>query len=80
MSDSVKTTIEVDVETRDLVKQISRERALDHDEVIRLGMSALRRDARREQMRRESAAAAAAPEERDEAQRVLTEMEAWSAR
>jgi uncharacterized protein YdbL (DUF1318 family) len=72
--------MKVDAETRDLVREISRERALDYDETIRLGMAALRREARREQMRRESASAAADPEDRAEAQRVLRDMEAWGAR
>lgn len=72
--------MKVDAETRDLVREISRERALDYDETIRLGMAALRREARREQMRRESTSAAADPEDRAEAQRVLRDMEAWGAR
>jgi uncharacterized protein YdbL (DUF1318 family) len=72
--------MKVDAETRDLVREISRERALDYDETIRLGMAALRREARREQMRRESASAAADPEDRAETQRVLRDMEAWGAR
>jgi uncharacterized protein YdbL (DUF1318 family) len=72
--------MKVDAETRDLVREISRERALDYDETIRLGMAALRREARREQMRRESASAAADPEDRAEVQRVLRDMEAWGAR
>lgn len=76
----MKTTMKVESETRDLVKEISRERALDYDETIRLGMAALRRDARREQMRRESAAAAVDPSDRAEARRLLRDMEAWGAR
>jgi uncharacterized protein YdbL (DUF1318 family) len=72
--------MKVDAETRDLVREISRERALDYDETIRLGMAALRREARREQMRRESASAAADPGDRAEVQRVLRDMEAWGAR
>lgn len=72
--------MKVETETRDLVKAISRERALDYDETIRLGMAALRREARREQMRRESQAAAADPADLAEAQSVLRDMEAWGAR
>jgi hypothetical protein len=72
--------MKVETETRDLVKEISRERALDYDETIRLGMAALRREARREQMRRESLAAAADPDDVAEAQAVLRDMEAWGAR
>lgn len=72
--------MKVDAQTRDLVKEISRERALDYDETIRLGMQALRREARREQMRRESTAAATDPQDLAEARRVLEDMEAWSAR
>jgi hypothetical protein len=72
--------MKVEASTRDLVKEISRERALDYDETIRLGMAALRRDARREQMRRESLAAAADPADRAEAHQVLREMEEWGAR
>ncbi len=72
--------MKVDAETRDLVREISRERALDYDETIRLGMAALRREARREQLRRESASAAVDPEDRAEVQRVLRDMEAWGAR
>jgi hypothetical protein len=75
----MKTTMKVETETRDLVKEISRERALDYDETIRLGMAALRREARREQMRRESLAAAADPADLAEAQDVLRDMEAWGA-
>jgi hypothetical protein len=76
----MKTTMKVEASTRDLVKEISRERALDYDQTIRLGMAALRREARREQMRRESLAAAANPGDRAEAHQVLREMEAWGAR
>lgn len=76
----MKTTMKVDAETRDLVKAISRERALDYDATIRLGMAALRREARREQMRRESASAAVNPLDLAEAQQVLHDMEAWGAR
>ena len=72
--------MKVDAETRDLVREISRERALDYDETIRLGMAALCREARREPMRRESASAAADPDDRTEAQRVLRDMETWGAR
>jgi hypothetical protein len=72
--------MKVDAETRDLVKAISRERALDYDETIRLGMESLRREARREQMRRESIVAAADPADLAEARRVLRDMEAWGAR
>lgn len=76
----MKTTIKVELETRDLVKQLSNERGLDDDATIRLGMAALRREARREQLRRESLAAAADSDDRDEAARVLADMEYWDAR
>ncbi len=75
----MKTTMKVDVETRDMVKAISRERALDDDATIRLGMAALRRDARREQLRRESAAASLNPSDLAKTHRVLRNMEAWGA-
>ncbi len=76
----MRTTMKVDAETRDLVRQVAAARALDFDATIRLGMAALHREARREQMRRESAAAAADPVDLAEAQRVLRDMEAWGAR
>lgn len=72
--------MKVESETRDLVKQVSRERALDYDETIRLGMAALRREGQRNQMRRESATAVADVDDLAEAQRVLRDMEAWDAR
>lgn len=75
----MKTTMKVESETRDLVKQVSQDRSLDYDATIRLGMAALLRDARREQMRRESAAAADDPGDREEAARVMADMEAWDA-
>ncbi len=75
----MKTTMKVEAGTRDLVKEISRERDLDYDATIRLGMAALRRDARREQMRRESALAAGDPGDLAETGHVLREMEAWGA-
>jgi hypothetical protein len=76
----MRTTMKVDAETRDLVKQVAAERDIDFDATIRLGMAALHREARREQMRRESAAAAGDPVDLAEAQRVLRDMEAWGAR
>jgi len=69
----VKTTLRLEVATRDLVKQVGSERGLDDDATIRLGMSALRR----EQMRRESLAAAADHADRDEAKRVTADMQSW---
>ncbi len=77
---SMKTTIKVDPETRDLVRAVSAERRTTFDQTIRLGLAALSREARREQMRRESAAAAQDPVDVAEAQRVLAEMESWGAR
>lgn len=76
----MRTTMKVDAETRDLVRQVAAERDIDFDATIRLGMAALHREARREQMRRESAAAADDPVDLAEAQRVLRDMEAWGAR
>ena len=76
----MKTTMKVDTETRDLVKQLSRERDLDYDQTIRLAMAALQREARREQMRRESLVAAGDPAHLAEAAQVLRDMEGWSAR
>jgi hypothetical protein len=76
----MKTTIKVDTETRDLVRAASAERRTTFDETIKLGLAALTREARREQMRRESAAAAQDPDDLAEAHRVLAEMEAWGAR
>ena len=71
--------MKVESETRDLVRELSRERSLDYDATIRLGMAALRREARREQLRRESRQAVADPADRAEAARVLADMEAWGA-
>lgn len=76
----MKTTIKVESETRDLVRTVSAERSVDFDEVIRLGMQALLRDARRARMRAEAAALAADPEDVAEMQQVQAEMEAWGAR
>ncbi len=76
----MKTTMKVDSETRDLVKQASQERALDYDQTIRLGMAALQREARRQRMREESTAAAQDPADVAEAAAVLQDMEAWGAR
>ena len=75
----MKTTMKVASETRDLVRELSRERSLDYDATIRLGMAALRREARREQLRRESLQAVADPADRAEAARVLADMEAFGA-
>lgn len=76
----MKTTLKVDSETRDLMKQLSHERALDYDQTIRLAMAALQREARREQMRRESLAGVSDPADLAEAAQVLRDMEDWSAR
>lgn len=76
----MKTTIKVESETRDLVRAISAERSLDFDETIRLGMTALRREQRREQARREAQALASDPVDLAESQAVLADMEAWGAR
>lgn len=76
----MKTTIKVDTETRDLVRAVGAARSVDFDEAIRLGMKALQREARREQMRAASLALANDPEDLAEAQLVMREMEAWSAR
>jgi hypothetical protein len=76
----MKTTIKVEAETRDLVRAASVQRRASFDETIRLALRALAREARREQMRRESAAAMQDPDDLAESQRVLAEMESWSAR
>lgn len=68
----------VEAETRDLVKQVSADRGLTEDVTIQLGVAALRRQAHREQMRRESSSAAVDTVDRDEAERVLADMEAWA--
>lgn len=72
----MKTTLRLEVATRDLVRQVGSERGLDDDATIRLGMSALRR----EQMQRQSMAAATDPADRAEAEQVMADMEAWAAR
>ena len=76
----MKTTIKVDVETRDLVRAVGVARSIDFDEAIRLGMHALQRQSRRDQMRAEALALANDPDDLAEAQQVLREMESWSAR
>lgn len=76
----MKTTIKVDVETRELVRAVTAARSVDFDEAIRLGMQALQRQARRDQMRAEALALANDPDDLAEAQQVLAEMEAWGAR
>jgi hypothetical protein len=80
MLDRMKTTIKVEVETRDLVRAASVQRRASFDETIRLALRALGREARREQMRRESATAMQDPDDLAESQRVLAEMESWGAR
>ena len=76
----MKTTMKVESETRDLVKQVSRDRALDYDATIRLGMEVLQRETRRAQMLERSLELAADPDDLAEAARVMADMEAWDAR
>ncbi len=74
----MKVTLVAEAATRDLLKQVSAERGLADDATIQLGMAALRRQARREQMRRESSSAAVDTVDRDEAEQVLADMESWA--
>lgn len=77
---TVKTTIKVEQDTRDLVRIASAERRTTFDETIRLALAALTRERRRAQMRRESVVALQDPADLAEAHAVLSEMEGWGAR